>query len=56
MSNYFVIGVVLWAMNIIMSFANITFRYEFGLLMVLIFGLLLNKTFTVKNVINYNRN
>ena len=50
LSGYFIIGIVISIMNIVMSFTNITFRYEFALLMVLIFGLLLNRSFTSKNV------
>ena len=49
--GYFNIGIALWVMNFIMSFANITFRYEFALLMVAIWGLLLNKSFRNENIL-----
>ncbi len=50
LSSYFNIGILFFAVTFIMSFANITFRYEFALLTVLIWGILLNKSFTKENI------
>jgi O-antigen ligase len=43
LSQYYNIGILFFAVIFIMSFANITFRYEFALLVVTIWGSLLNK-------------
>jgi len=50
LNGYFNIGILFFATTFIMSFANITFRYEFALLTVVIWGILLNKSFTQENV------
>ena len=46
LNTYYNIGLMVLSVIFIMSFANITFRYEFALLAVMIWGLLLNKSFT----------